>query len=486
MPESQLPNVILFTWHDAGDWFGCYGYPTVQTPHVDRLAAEGVRFTQAFSACAICSPSRAAMTTGRFCQNNGVMSLTNTVFDNRIHPGIPHLGALLKQKGYRSALFGVQHECAHEHVHEIIQPDEQFATQPWPNGDLLKHYVGTWIRERAGDPQPFYAQIGTFDAHLGRFFTDRPPRPDEHYPPVQDTTNGLAQPAYLVGSEADRSCIATLQGQLQRGDRVMGAVLDALDATGLARNTLVIMAVDHGVGLARAKTTCYEAGTRVGWIMRWPERIPAGHEVPVMTTHVDLLPTIRGLLGLDPLPDLDGISLARHACAEANEAVHDAVFSHMVESTRSIRTERFRFVRNFGLPRVPAGRPGDCAQLHAGYPDVFAKPDPETVTPSAQWPLVELYDRTQDPDELHNVADDPRYAAERDRLDDRLWRFLFERDDFVIHAMTKTPWQRANRDDLEAWCTSVGITPPHPEGALGNPIDAATQAGHVAALGKQG
>jgi len=480
MKQKPTPNIILFTWHDAGDWFGCYGHDTVQTPHVDRLAAEGVRFTRAFSACAICSPSRAAITTGRLCQRNGVMSLTNSVFGNRIHPHIPHLGARLKQKGYRSALFGVQHECAHEHVHEVIQPDEQFATQPWPNGDLLKHYVQRWIRERANDSQPFYAQIGTFDAHLGRFFTDTPLRPDEHYPPVQDTAKGLATPGYLAGSEADHACIATLQGQLQRGDRVMGALLDALDETGLAENTLVIMAVDHGVGLSRAKTTCYEAGTRVGWIMRWPGQIPAGKEVPALTTHVDLLPTIWELLGHDPIPELDGFSLAGHVRDAANEEVRDAVFSHMVESTRSIRTSRFRFIRNFGLPRVPVGMRGDCAQLHRGYAEPFEKPDPETAVPTAQWPLVELYDREHDPEELANVAEDPRYAEERARLDDQLWRFLFDHDDFVIHGMIRTPWQQAIRKDLEAWCQSAGINPPHPEGEFGNAIDAATKVGKLA------
>jgi len=480
MSAQMLPNVVLLTWHDAGDWFGCYGHKTVQTPHVDRLAAEGVRFTESFSACAICSPSRAAIMTGRFCQNNGVMSLTNTVFQNRIHPDIPHLGARLKKLGYRSALFGVQHECAHEHVHEVIQPDEQFATQPWPNGDLLKEYVHRWISDRAGDNQPFYAQIGTFDAHLGRFFTDQPPREDEHYPPVQDTTAGLATTPYLEGSEADTACIGTLQGQLHRGDRVIGAVLDALAEAGLAENTLVIMCVDHGVGLSRAKTTCYDAGTRVGWIMRWPGQIPPGREVSAMSTHVDVLPTVWDLLGQETLPGMDGISLADHVRGSTDEEVHDAVFSHMVEATRSIRTRRFRLVRNFRLPRVPVGQKGDCAQLHHGFENPFEMPDNETATPSDEFPLLELYDLEKDPHELHNVAKDSRYATELASLNDRLWRFLFDQDDFIIHDMINTPWQRATRADLESWCQQTGTKPPHPEGTLGNPIDAATRLGTVA------
>lgn len=97
----------------------------------------------------------------------------------------------------------MQHECAHEHVADVIRPDEHIATDPWPNGDLLKTYVKDWIRGRAAKPGPFYAQIGTFDAHLGRFFTNRPPRPDEHYPPVR-MIMGFAYRQLFSGSQAAR------------------------------------------------------------------------------------------------------------------------------------------------------------------------------------------------------------------------------------------------------------------------------------------
>jgi arylsulfatase A-like enzyme len=305
--NSELPNVIFFTWHDAGDWFGCYGYDTVDTPNVDRLAAGGVRFTNNFSACAICSPSRAAMVTGKFCQENGVMGLTTQAWSNRIHPQVPHLSTRMKGLGYKTALLGVQHEAAHEHVDEIIRPDEKVATDPWPNGDLLQQYVRKWILEQKDGERPFFAQIGTYDAHLGRFFANQPARPDEPYPPVQDTSKGLFMPPYLVGSEADVACVATQQGLLQRGDRVMGAVLDALDEAGLAENTLVIMNVDHGVGLDRAKTSCYDAGTKTAWIFRQTGVIPAGKTVDILTTHVDVTPTVLDLLGQSPLPGMDGV-----------------------------------------------------------------------------------------------------------------------------------------------------------------------------------
>ncbi len=489
------PNIVFLTWHDAGDWFGCHGHRCVQTPNVDRLAAEGVRFTSHFSACAICSPSRAAMMTGRLCQVNGVMTLTNDTLANRIHPHIPHLAARLKDHGYRTALFGVQHECAHEHVGEILRVGEQFATDPWPNADLQIPIVQSWLAARAADSRPFYAQIGLMESHLGRFFSNLPPRPDEPYPPIQDSTRGLDIPGYLAGSDADRACIATLQGLLQRGDRLVGAVLDALDRHGLAASTLVVMAVDHGPGLARAKATCYDAGTRVAWILRHPGSLPQNRAIDTLSTHIDATPTILALAGLPVTGPFDGIDLSAHARGARTGEVRDAVFSHMVENTRALRTRRWRFIRNF-RPSIWPGRTGDCALRHDGYPNPYpdiaiapakdgnpARKPTETemarLASSQPVPHVELYDAEADPANLHDLAGDPAHAATLRALDDRLWQFLYDANDFILHDPVRTPWQAGTRAALEAWCARAGRRAPFAEGPLANPLDLATSQGRT-------
>lgn len=478
---NRNPNVICFTWHDAGDWFGCYGNSHVDTPHVDRLAREGVRFADNQSACAICSPSRAAIATGRFCQANGVMTLTNSPFNNRIHPHLPHLARRFRDLGYHTALFGVQHEAAHEHVPAVMGYAEEFATDPWPHAGLLRAYVGDWLRAQAGKDRPFFAQMGTIDAHLNRFYSGEPARDDEPYPPVQDTRKGLTRPGYLVDSEASRATVATLQGLLHRGDALMGTVLDALDASGLAENTIVCMNVDHGVGLPRAKASCYEAGTRTAWILRWPAGLPAGGVVDALTTHVDVLPTLWDLLGQAPLPDLDGRSLADHARGRIRGEVHDVTFAHMVENTRSIRTKRWRLIRNF-RPQGLHGRRADAGELHATWKQQTARPsfagcerEPDGIRPA-----IELYDIQADPDCLIDRADDPACADLRRDLDDRLWSFLLDQDDPIVHDPVRSPWQRATRADLEAFCRRRGRRPPRAEGPLGNAIDAASARGAVA------
>lgn len=462
----RRPNIIFFTWHDAGRWFGCYGHSSVHTPAVDRLAREGVLFENCYSACAICSPSRASLMTGRHPQNHGVMGLANGPFDNRIHPHVPHLAALLRGEGYRSALFGVQHEAAHEHVASILQVQEQFATDPWPRAEATAACLSQWLRGQVGQSAPFYAQIGTFEAHLNRFYSAQPARADEPYPSAGDMARGLEMPPYLSGSEADRASVAALQGLLRRGDGLMETLLNTLDETGLASETLLVMAVDHGVGLARSKASGYSPGTQVAWLLRWPGVLPAQRRVAALTTQVDVLPTLWELLGRAPLPAWDGRSLAAHARGETTAAVNATVFSHMVETTRSATDGRFRLIRNFRPPHF-YNRLGDCAELHRGFggaPASLASSEAAPL-PSAQRPLLELYDTSNDAAEQHDLAQTPAFAEVLSDLDARLWNFLLDHDDFILHEPVRSPWQAATRRALEGHCRKVGRLCPRAAGA---------------------
>lgn len=398
------------------------------------------------------------------------MTLTNDFRANRIHPHIPHLAARMKAAGYRTALCGVQHEAAHEHVAAVMGLDEQFATDPWPGAGqqvpLIRRYLSQAGRE------PFFLQVGTFEAHLGRTYTGKPPRNDEPYPPVQDRSNGLSVPGYLVGSEADEETVATLQGLLNRGDRVVGAVLDGLTSAGLAGNTIVMMCVDHGVGLTRAKTTCYDAGTRTAWVVRWPASIPADTVVDVLATHVDVTPTLLGLLGLPVAEPLDGRDLSRHVRGEARHEVRDAVYCHMEDTTRSVRTTRWRLVRHFE-PYPLARSRGDCASQHRGFAWTPPPIDESTL------PHVQLFDAQADPDHLTDLAEDPTFAAIRTELDDRLWAFLHEQGDSVLTRPVRTAWHAMTRAGLESFCVRSGRVAPRAVGPHADPIDAASARGAV-------
>ncbi|MBD3242281.1 MAG: sulfatase-like hydrolase/transferase [Chitinivibrionales bacterium] len=437
MTVAKHPNVLLITWHDAGRWFGCYGNDRVHTPNVDRLADAGVRFANMFSACAICSPSRAAIVTGRYCQDNGVMFLTNTVNNNRLHPHERHVARVLKEDhGYRTALFGVQHECAHEHVHEVMRVDEQFDTDPWPTAQTSADRLCTWLTQRRPTDGPFYAQWGLYEAHLGHWLNG------EQRACIENETD-VHIPPYLLDTPQAREAAGYLQGMLRYGDRAIGTVLDTLRDTGLDRDTLVVMCVDHGVGLPRAKTTCYDPGIAVGWLMRLPGVTRESHVVEAMATQVDVLPTMFGLLDL-PAPDgVQGQSFASHARGNATEERNDKIYSHMVETVRSIRTHHHKLIRNFRPPRWPSvPAPVDFAACRAKSEQA------DTDTASADVPHVELYDLHKDPNEFTDVAKDPAYARVRTELDAQLWDFLVAHDDFVLHEPVRTPWQAHTQEQL--------------------------------------
>lgn len=423
----MTPNIILITWHDAGDWFGCYGNPNVHTPNVDRLAARGAAFTNTFSACSICSPSRAAIATGRYCQENGVMYLANGPGDNRLHPRERHMARLLREAGYHTALFGVQHECAHEHVDSIMQVHEKHLTDPWPPAPAVADRVVPWLSERAGESEPFYAQVGLFEAHV----------PFDFHGCEPDTEHGIHVPPYLADTALTRKTVAGLQGMLRCGDQAIGRILDALSETGLYDDTIVAMCVDHGVQLPRAKTTGYDAGHRVAWLLRWPEEIPPGTRVDALTSHIDSLPTVLDLAGL-PVPDnVQGKSFAAHVRGQSAEELNDCVFGHFVEVRRMIRTRTHKFIRNFREPGLGGGSSVGDLRPEAAYPD------------DRPLPRVELYDLREDPNELHNLADAPGYAAIRRELDTRLWDFLIEHDDFIVHEPVRTEWQQRTRAELD-------------------------------------
>jgi arylsulfatase A-like enzyme len=429
------PNIILITWHDAGDWFGRYGNRHVHTPNVDRLAGRGATFTNTFSACSICSPSRAAIATGRYCQDNGVMFLANRPGDNRLHPHEHHIARLLRDAGYHTALFGVQHECAHEHVDAIMRVHEKHLTDPWPPAPDVADQVVPWLRERAGTSEPFYAQIGLFEAHV----------PFDFHGCEPDREHGVCIPPYLADTELTRNTVAGLQGMLRRGDEAIGRILTALGEAGLEDDTIVAMCVDHGVQLPRAKTTGYDAGHKVAWLLRRPGAIPPATRVDALTAHVDFLPTVFDLAALPTPGNVQGRSFADHARGESAAELNDCVFGHFVEVRRMVRTRTHKLIRNFREPGLGGGSSVGDLVPEAAYPD------------DRPLPHVELYDLREDPHEFRNLAGDSACAGIRRELDVLLWDFLVEHDDFIVHEPVRTEWQQRTRADFDEYrrgCTA--------------------------------
>lgn len=415
-PQST-PNIIIITTHDSGLHFGCYGVPAIETPAIDRLAREGVKFTRMFSPVPICSPSRCSLLTAQWPENHGLQGLPGQDYRYQLNNPEHHLSHTLRNNGYHTALFGIQHETDDLGTLGFNEMKGYGLTAPEVTtlaADFLHHYTS--------DKRPFYLQIGFHETHTPY------PVPDDK----PESGSGLWIPPYTLCSEDEETVnyrnistlmelkdhIAGLQSSVQRADKAVGILLDALDESGLSENTLILFNTEHGPELPRAKWTMYDAGTNVAFIMRWPHGgISRGKSSDILLSSVDFLPTLVELLGIDIQHPMDGNSFAHLLRgSEPAKPVRSATymaFNYIM--VHAVRTDTHKLIRNFGAEEI-----------------------------------VELYDLQKDPLETKNLADDPEYADIHAALDTLLWKHLEDVNAPILDGMIEYPHIKDLRNEYES------------------------------------
>jgi arylsulfatase A-like enzyme len=232
-------------------------------------------------------------------------------------------------------------------------------------------------------------------------------------------------PSFLPDTPAVRQDLSEFFGMIQTADRSLEALLDTLDATGLSRDTLLLFTTDHGAAFPRAKSTLYDPGMGVTLLARWPGVIAGGGRVRGLTSHVDIAPTLLELAGVGVGPEIQGRSFAGALRAPA-AALRDAVFAEKswhgneYDPMRAIRTERFKYIRNF-VPGYLYQLPLDIRRS-----DTAAAVDAARRRPRA---MEELYDLATDADEQRNLADSPEHQAVRSALGARLAQWMKDTGD---------------------------------------------------------
>ena len=229
----------------------------------------------------------------------------------------------------------------------------------------------------------------------------------------------------------------------------MGAVLDALDAEGLAENTLVICTTDHGLAFPGCKATLYDRGLGVMLILRGPGGFTGGRAVDALVSHIDVFPTVCDLIGVDRPPYLQGESLLPLVNGEADE-VRDAIFAEKTyhvayEPERCVRTHRYKYIRRFDdehpTPVLANTDDGPSKDL------LLANGWAEREIPQEQ-----LYDLLFDPNEAHNLAEDPRHADVLEVMRGRLKKWMYETEDPILDGPVPAPTgaELNTRDQLSA------------------------------------
>ncbi len=412
------PNILIVHWHDLGTHLSAYGYP-IESPHSQKLADESLVFDNWFATTPLCSPARGSLWTGRYPHSNGLQGLTHRGWD--YHPGERTLSHHLGDAGYHSCLIGLQHEANDP---ERLGFTELKVERPsWC--DDVADQAADWIADHADDDAPWMLTCGMTEVHR--------PWPEDRYDPVDQAT--VTVPPWLPDNDLTRSDLASYEGCIRDADAALGRIIAALDEAGLAESTIVVFVTDHGSPFPRGKSTLFDPGVQTTMMLRLPTAygIAPGRVAP-LASHVDLVPTLLGLIGVAVPSAVQGVDLGpqlRGEIAQAREQVWlEKTYHGEYDPIRAIRTTRWKFVLNFEprpLLQLPLDLEGSLTRQGMG--DDHLEPRP----------MQELYDLTADPDEINNLAEEPAHADVREQLHRQLLDFLTETGDPLLDGPIPNP-----------------------------------------------
>lgn len=425
---SKKPNVVFITSHDTGRHLGCYGIKELRTPNIDAMASDGVLFENLFCTSPVCCPSRGSMMSGLYPQTNGMMGLIFSPFDWGYKPEIKHLSKILRDCGYHTTLFHHQHEVMPGKVGERLSFDEYLVPQDNGISELdIAANAAQYITSYSGD-KPFYAQIGFGLTHRN-WRTDKGTSPE--------TENGVHVPPYVVDNAASREDLSWFQGAVHHLDKAIGVILDGINASSHAKDTIVIFTVDHGIELPRAKWTLFDAGLEVAFIVRWPGGgVHGGKRASQLLSNVDVTPTILELIGENTPGYMQGISFAM-ICRDPTQAPpRSEIFAEYVQGAgpeaRCVRTKDFKFIRNFSTHRL-LEVPVDIVKK---TPMIDRK---NAAIDESYCPITQMYDLRNDPLETLNLIGNPAYASIELELDKTLWDWLEKVKDPILEGPLQSP-----------------------------------------------
>ncbi|BDS07059.1 heparan N-sulfatase [Oceaniferula spumae] len=474
--SASKPNIVLFITDDQSPIAGCYGSPLIQTPHLDQLAKEGTMFTRAYATTASCSASRSVILTGIQNHANGQFGHTHDYhkFETFKSCAALSLPNQLRANGYRTVQMGKLHVAP-----EAVYQFDQYLAEKGGG-----HNTPAWIENckplfNEKSDKPFFLYLATHDPHRSGGIDNSAPeklKPNlfgnppvgKEYPGTKEVVYDPAKvpvPSYLPDTMECRREIAQYYQSCTRTDKALGRLVAALKEAGQYENTVIIFTADHGMAFPGAKTTVYEAGLRVPFIVKMPGK--KGNIVnDAMLSHVDITPSILDIAGalneektapakLLPIPKVghgenSGAKFKfRHyhgrswipLLGNSNRTGWDEVFaSHtfheiqMYYPMRAIIGRNYKLIWNIASP-LPYPFASDLwvastwqAQFQKGKEANYGN---RSVQSYIQRPKFELYNISQDPAESKNLTKDPAMA---NKLEERKQRMK------KLQKETQDPW----------------------------------------------
>ena len=437
--KINRPNIILIigddiSWND----FGCYGHPSIKTPNIDKLATEGIKFTNAFLTASSCSPSRCSIITGRYPHNTGAAELhTPLPLDQIPFPFV------LKETGYYTAAAGKWHLGKEaKRAFDLVLDKREL------NGNGGEERWVEVIRQRPKD-KSFFFWFASYDAHriwgANEFGTPHEPK-------------NAVVPPYLADTPETREDLNSYYNEIGRLDFYVGEVEKELEKQGIANNTMIIFMADNGRPFPRCKTRVYDSGMQTPFVIKWPNGIKKpGTVCKSLVSAIDIAPTILDVAGGAPLSVIQGKSFNK-LFKKPESKFRNYVFSehnwHDHEAhERMVRSEKYWYVIN-NRPEFTNCGPLDSnrslshkslldlkteGKISKAQNDIFLAPRPKE----------ELFDVVKDPHQLHNLADQPEYATVLSKLRGTLHKWADETGDTIPEKITADWYHRDKWEALE-------------------------------------
>jgi len=427
--KAKRPNIVFVLTDDQRwDAMHCTGHAFAVTPNMDRLAREGAICRNAFVTTALCSPSRASFLTGKYVHTHGVTD-NRTLFPTDKHATFPQL---LQKAGYETGYFGKWHMWKQDirqpgfnrwvallgqgtYADPKLNIDGEWTENTGYVTDILTQHAVDFIKNKREAPfcvylahkavhAPFTPAVRHSKLYSDAVLPLAPSSKDtmEGKPEFLRTKSPLAKgKGFPVDRESFHDRVRNYYRTLMAVDDSIGRVMTALEEIGQLENTIVIFAGDngffhgeHGLG---DKRWAYEEAMRIPFLVRYPKMIKPGSEINGAILNIDLAPTLLDIAGAPIPPDMQGRSfkplLEDKRAARRDDFLYeyfvDSEYPNAVPAIKAVRTERWKYIT---------------------YPEINDTP--------------ELYDLSNDPYEMHNLAADPRHAAVLKDMKERLAKHL--------------------------------------------------------------
>lgn len=411
--SQEKPNIIIFITDDQSQMdLGCYGNTDVNTPNMDKLAEEGMRFTKAYAATSMCTPSRSNMFTGLYPARNG--SQLNHFAVNPSTKSLPHY---MRELGYRVVLAGKTHvipksSFPFEHISEEMGKYQPIEGRSDPKGETVK-FIDDYFSGEDSKSKPLCLIVATWWPHV-------PWMPNTNFDPKK-----LKVPEYLIDTKGTREALAAYYQSITEADNMLGDVLKVVEEKDEKDNTVFMFLSDQGVQFPGAKWTVYDQGLRVPFIVRWPGRVKAGSISDALLSLTDLTPTIIDLAGGEAIKGLDGKSFADVFLGKkdthrdyifAETSVEPHFWYNYAPSRSIITSEGVHYIRNYN-PGVRFITHIDAAERNKYYFDSWIEAAEKNgkakflLERYSHHPAEELYDLQKDQWEFNNLVKDEQENA---------------------------------------------------------------------------